>query len=79
MATKYIRIPDEEKEESTSLLAILCKIDKRTEGKETAWIIREEYARRFSQPSPVLVGEALEASRGPDSSHTPIVANSEVA
>lgn len=46
-----VRIPDKE---ARRMLHELARVDIRADGKEAAWIIRQEYARRFSQPNPLI-------------------------
>ena len=57
MADFQIRTSDLEAGE---LLRHLAEEDMRSMGNEIAWIIRQEFARRYSQPNPVItVEEAL--------------------
>jgi hypothetical protein len=55
-----IRVNDSEVGE---MLKKLAGTDMRSMGMETAFLIRQEYARRFSQPNPlVTVEEAQQAA-----------------
>lgn len=52
----YMRTSDSEAGE---MLKKLAENDMRSIGNEIAWLIRQEYARRYSRPNPlVTVGEA---------------------
>lgn len=56
----YIRTSDPEVEQ---MLKTLAEHDMRSISMEVAWLIRQEYARRFSQPNPlVTVAEAQAAA-----------------
>lgn len=58
MSDKFVRFNDDE---ATTMLAELAKADKRSEGNEVAWLILQEWARRFSSPNPMAtIEEALE-------------------
>ncbi|MDI6770134.1 MAG: hypothetical protein QMD04_10735 [Anaerolineales bacterium] len=57
--SQLIRVPDDE---ALSMIRILAEQDLRSMGAEVAWLIRQEYARRYSQPNPsVTLAEAVEA------------------
>lgn len=57
MADEYIRISDSE---AKVMLERLSKLDLRTQSNMTAWLIRQEWARRFSQPNPLVsVADAM--------------------
>ena len=57
---QLIRVNDDE---ALSMIRILAEQDLRSMGAEVAWLIRQEYARRFSQPNPlVTVAEAQAAA-----------------
>ena len=45
-------------QEIAEMLDKLCAIDVRTRSLMVTWLIRQEYARRFSQPSLMTVEEA---------------------
>jgi hypothetical protein len=49
-----IRVPDQE---ALTMLDVLAAQDLRNMGTETAWLIRQEFARRQSQPNPVITVE----------------------
>jgi hypothetical protein len=62
MADFQIRTSDVEAGE---LLKRLAEIDMRSMGNEVAWIIRQEYARRYSQPNAnITIAEAEAAAAG---------------
>lgn len=70
MADFQIRTSDVEAGE---LLRHLADKDMRSMGNEVAWLIRQEYARRYSQPNPVITIEqacaaALAVATGEDDS-----------
>lgn len=44
--------------EAADMLKQLAKDDLRSIGDQTVWIIRQEYARRYSKPTLVTIGEA---------------------
>lgn len=65
MPDKYIRIgEDDESSEIARMLAFIAKEDMRSEGSETAWLIKQEYARRYSQPNPLVTVEDAEKFSG---------------
>jgi hypothetical protein len=53
-----IRISDPE---AIQMLRFLAQADLRSMGMELAFLIRQEYAKRFSQPSPFTLAEAESA------------------
>jgi hypothetical protein len=58
--SELVRVPDQEALEMLDALA--CE-DLRQNGKQVAWLIRQEYARRYSTPQPVVtVAEAQAAA-----------------
>lgn len=58
--SQLIRVSDDE---ALSMIRILAEQDMRSMGNEVAWLIRQEFARRFSQPNPlVAVAEAQAAT-----------------
>ena len=58
MPVLYSRVDDE-----TELMARhLANTDQRTISSEIAWLIRQEWARRYSRPNPVIgVADAMTA------------------
>lgn len=63
MANNYYMIQMNDTD-AAELLKKLAQHDLRTLGNEVAWLIRQEWARRYSQPNPgVTVGEAMEAAK----------------
>ncbi|GAP10585.1 hypothetical protein BECAL_01758 [Bellilinea caldifistulae] len=56
----YIRTSDQEVER---MLKQLAEEDMRSISMEVAWLIRQEWARRYSQPNPAIsVADAMLAS-----------------
>jgi hypothetical protein len=56
---ELIRVSDQEARE---MLSKLATADMRPAGTEVGWLIRQEFARRFSTPQPlVTIAEALKA------------------
>ncbi len=49
---ELIRVPDTE---ARAMLRQLAEMDLRAMGNEVAWIVRQEWARRFSQPEPLIM------------------------
>jgi len=57
--SEMIRITDQE---ALAMIRTLADQDLRSMGSQVAWLIRQEWARRHSQPNPlVTVEEAIEA------------------
>lgn len=57
----YIRTSDQEAER---MLKQLAEEDMRSISMEIAWLIRQEWARRYSQPNPLItVQDAIEAAK----------------
>ena len=44
------------------MLSELAALDLRSAGNEAAWIIRQEYARRYSAPNPLITIEEAQAA-----------------
>ncbi len=60
----YIRTSDQEVER---MLKQLAEEDMRSISMEIAWLIRQEWARRYSQPNPVIsVADAIAANQEGD-------------
>jgi len=59
---RLIRLADSE---AADMVQKLSEMDVRSMGGEVAWLIRQEYARRFSQPNPCITIEqaVAEASK----------------
>lgn len=58
---ELIRVSDTE---ARAMLRQLAEMDLRAMGNEVAWLIRQEWARRFSQPNPsITLGEAIQAGQ----------------
>ena len=56
---QMMRITDND---ALEMIRVLSEADLRSMGAEVAWLIRQEYARRYSRPNPaVTVAEALAA------------------
>ncbi len=49
--SELVRIPDQE---ALQMLSTIAADEKRTMGNQAAMIIRQEYARRYSQPNPCI-------------------------
>lgn len=60
---RYILNLPEDENEAADMLQQLAEMDMRSIGKETAWLIRQEWARRYSHPSPLTLGEAVQAGQ----------------
>lgn len=54
MERKLVAFDDKE---ATEMLAQIAKEDLRSEANTVAWLIRQEFARRYSQPNPVITIE----------------------
>jgi len=50
-------------EEAKLMLNKLAEQDVRSASAEVIWLIRQEWARRYSQRSPLTIEEALEAGK----------------
>lgn len=62
MVVKVINFRADKEEDA--MIDVLCQQDIRTRSQMMRWLIRQEYARRHSQPSPVVtLGEAVEAGK----------------
>jgi hypothetical protein len=48
---EVLRVKDQE---ARKMLAVLAKNDNRPAGNMVAWLIRQEHARRYSEPQPVI-------------------------
>jgi len=59
--TFYIRVVDPGGKIAEKLKC-LSDNDMRTMGFETAWLIEQEYARRYSQPQPAITVEDAQAA-----------------
>jgi hypothetical protein len=60
--TFFIRTSDPEAGE---MLRKMAELDMRSIGNEVAWLIRQEYARRYSQPNAnITIAEAEAAAAG---------------
>lgn len=58
---EVIRVLDQE---ALGMIRILAEHDLRSMGAEVAWLIRQEYARRFSQPNELItIQEAITAQQ----------------
>jgi hypothetical protein len=54
-----IRVSDQE---ALGMIRVLAEQDLRSIGNEVAWLIRQEYARRYSQPnSTITIEDAIQA------------------
>lgn len=61
---RYILNLPEDENEAADMLQKLAEMDMRSIGKETAWLIRQEWARRLSRPNPsITLGEAIQAGQ----------------
>ena len=54
-----VRISDEE---ALAMVRVLAEEDMRSIGMQVAWLIRQEYARRFSQPNPLISVEQAQSA-----------------
>jgi hypothetical protein len=59
MADKSIRFDDPE---AAKMLSIIALNQKRSEGNQVAWLIRQEYARIYSRPNELVTVEEAEAT-----------------
>jgi len=50
--------------DTSKMLDTMCEIDERNRSQMVRWLIRQEYARRFSQPSLMTIEEAEKAMVG---------------
>ena len=50
--------------ETVTMLDQMCEIDVRNRAQMVRWLIRQEFARRFSQPSLMTVAEAENTTAG---------------
>ena len=56
---------DTKDEEAKNMLEKLAQEDMRSATAEVIWLIRQEYARRYSRPNPgVTIAQALETAAG---------------